>query len=58
MIAPPNRKVNAAALAGALSVVIIWAVKVLGHTEIPAEVASAVTTVLSFLTGYVVAEPE
>jgi len=53
-----NRKVSAGALAGALSVVLVWAVKSFGGTDLPGEVASAVTTLLSFGTSYFVSEPE
>ena len=53
-----NRKVSAGGLAGALSIVVLWALKVYGHQELPAEVGSAVTTVLSFVTSYFVTEPE
>lgn len=53
-----NRKVGSAALAGGISIILVWAVKQWGHVEIPPEVASGVTTVLSFITGYVVPESE
>ena len=52
----PTRKVTAGALAGALSVAIVWAVKEFTGTEIPPEVASALTTILSLGTSYVVTE--
>jgi hypothetical protein len=39
----PNRKIGSAALAGGLSIILVWAIKL--------------TTVLSFVTGYVVPEP-
>lgn len=58
MVPGPSRKVGSAALAGGLSIIAVWAVKQWGHVEIPPEVASGFTTVLSFLTGYVVTEPE
>ena len=54
----PTRKVTAGALAGALSVLVVWAVKQIAGTEIPAEVASALTTILSLGTSYVVNEVE
>ena len=50
----PSRKVGSAALAGGLSIILVWAIKQFGHVEIPPEVASGITTVLSFITGYVV----
>ena len=45
-------KVQNAAIAGAVSVVIVWAVQQFGHLAIPGEVASAITTILSAVTGY------
>lgn len=53
----PSRKVGAAGIAGAISVLIIWGLGAAG-VHVPAEVSSAMTTVISFVTGYVVAEPE
>ena len=53
-----NRKVSAGGLAGALSIILVWAIKQFGAMELPAEVASGVTTLLTFITSYFVAEPE
>ncbi len=53
-----NRKVTAGALAGALSIILVWAIKYFGQVELPAEVASASTTILTFITSYFVSEPE
>lgn len=52
----PSRKVTAGALAGALSVVIVWLLKELMATNVPAEVASALTTILSLGTSYITSE--
>jgi len=49
----PTRKVAAGGAAGALSIIIVWAARQFGHTEIPAEVASAFTTLLAFLVSYI-----
>lgn len=54
--AVPTRKVGAGALAGALSVILVWAFGRAG-VDIPAYVASAITVVLTFLVSYVVKEP-
>lgn len=62
----PNTKVAAGALAGALSVILVWLIPtVIGadaegkpKVEIPAEIASAITTVLTFLVSYFVPEKE
>ena len=48
-----ERKVSVGALAGAVSVILVWGIEELG-ASIPAEVASAVTTVLTFVTSYLV----
>lgn len=53
----PVRKVTIGALAGAMSVMIIWVLKTNG-TEVPGEVASAFTTILTFVVGYVVPPSE
>lgn len=57
----PTRKVGASALAGALSVVLVWIIHnfvLTGSTQITAEIASALTTILTFLVGYFVPEPD
>lgn len=53
----PNRKVAVGALAGAVTVVLVWAVRQWGKVEIPPEVASAVTTIFTFGVSYMVPEP-
>ena len=55
----PSRKVGAGALAGALSVVLVWIINTFvltGSMKITGEVASAMTTILTFLVGYFVPE--
>lgn len=49
--AKPHPRVQAAGAAGAASIVLVWAVSQAGVT-MPAEVASAVTTLLSFAAAY------
>jgi hypothetical protein len=51
----PTRKVGAGGLAGAVSILIIAAAHQVG-LEIPAELASAVTTVATFAIGWLVRE--
>lgn len=53
--AAPTRKVTAAGLGGALTVIIVFVINSLG-TEVPGEVASAITTVVTFLAGYFIKE--
>ena len=50
----PERKVTAGALAGALSVILIYIIQTAFEVVIPAEVASAGTVVLTFITSYLV----
>src|SRR5947209_16405343 len=55
----PTRKVGASALAGALSVVLVWVLNSLvlpEKSQITAEVASAITTIISFIAGYFIPE--
>lgn len=54
----PTRKVGAGALAGALSVIIIWVVVAFGGIDVTPEVASAFTVVLTFFVSYYVPEKD
>jgi len=57
----PTRKVGAGALAGAVSIVLVWTLNNLvltGPTKITGEVASAITTILTFAVGYFVRDSE
>ena len=49
----PNRKVTSGALAGALSVLVVWVVGLFG-LDVPGEAGAALATVLAFATGYFV----
>lgn len=51
----PSRKVGAGALAGALSVIVVWCAGAAG-LDVPPEVASAATTVIGFAVGYYVSD--
>lgn len=55
-IQTPNTKVTAGALAGALTVVLLFLIQTLADVEITAEVGSAVTVILTFFTSYLVPE--
>jgi hypothetical protein len=48
----PTQKVTAVGVAGAVSIVIIWALHQFAHLDMPSEVASAITTIIAFLAGY------
>lgn len=47
------RKAVAAGLAGALTVVLVWVLR-LAHVEMPPDVASAVTTIFSACGAYLI----
>ena len=51
----PSKKIGSAALAAAVSVILVWIASQAG-VDIPPEVASSVTTVLTVGTGYLVPE--
>ena len=48
---PIHAKVTAGGLAGAITVLLVWAVSIAG-LDVPPEVASAFTVVISFAAGY------
>jgi putative flippase GtrA len=50
----PSRKVTAGGLAGALSIIVVWIVNQSTGTNIPPQVASAITTILTFLASYMI----
>lgn len=50
----PLNKVLGGATAGALSIVVVWAVGTFASVDVPAEVASAFTTVVSAAVAYLV----
>lgn len=47
----PEKKVTAATLAGAVVTILVWVLKLSG-VDIPAEVATAITTILVAVAGY------
>jgi hypothetical protein len=55
----PTRKVSAGALAGALSIILVWGINRLlpNDNQLEPAVASAITTVMTFLVGYFIPEP-
>jgi hypothetical protein len=58
-IALPSRKVGASAIAGALTIVVVFILNnaIPAAPKITGEVASALTTLLTLLVGYFVPEP-
>jgi hypothetical protein len=51
----PTNKVAAAGIGGSVAVVLVWLAGMFG-IEVPPEVAAAVTTLISFFSGYLVKE--
>ncbi|MDP9456959.1 MAG: hypothetical protein M3Q49_11630 [Actinomycetota bacterium] len=47
----PTPKIAAAGIGGAIATILVWVVGLLG-LEVPAEVAAAFATVISFAAGY------
>lgn len=47
----PEKKVTAAAIAGAVVTIVVWILQ-LSHIDVPPEVAAAATTLLSAVAGY------
>ena len=50
----PHRKVNVAVLAGALSVILVWALNKYVHADITTEIGQSITVVMSFVAAYLV----
>lgn len=51
----PTNKVAAAGIGGSVSIVLVW-IAGMFNLEVPPEVASAVTTIVAFFSGYLVKE--
>ncbi|MFQ5915843.1 MAG: hypothetical protein ACE5JS_21935 [Nitrospinota bacterium] len=47
-----QKKVAAAGVAGAFTVIVVWVVEEFAGLQIPAEVASAFTALIAFVAGY------
>lgn len=52
-----QRKVQAGGLGGAVTVVIVWLLGAVGHIDVPPEVASAFTVIISTGLAYRIKEP-
>lgn len=50
----PTRKITAAGIGGAITIIVVWIANTLASVAIPPEVASAFTTLITFGTGYLV----
>jgi hypothetical protein len=49
----PTQKISAVALAGAVSTLIVWSVTEFSGRPVTPEVASAITTIVTFAAGYI-----
>lgn len=58
MFQTPKRKITAGLLAGAVMTILAWASKEVAGIEIPAEVALAGSTLITFFIQHIVPEPE
>jgi len=50
----PTKKVSAGALAGAVTIILIWVVGEATSTDVPGAVGAAITTILTFVASYFV----
>jgi|GEM_PF-6747683 len=50
----PVRKVAAGGVAGAVTAIIVWILSAAFKIDIPPEIASAITVILSFAAGYLI----
>jgi putative flippase GtrA len=50
----PTNKVAIGALAGAITIVLVWIIKQVWHVDVPNEVAQAITVLTTFGTSYFV----
>lgn len=52
----PTRKVAAAGIGGSVSILVVYLIQLVFSVELPAEVAAAITALVSFGSGYLVKE--
>lgn len=50
---PIDNKVAAGGVAGAVTIILVWLLNTAAGVDVPPEVASALTTVLSFAAGWI-----
>lgn len=48
----PTTKTWAAVIAGAITTIMVWAIRQFGHIDIPAEIAMAIQICVTFATSY------
>ncbi|MHB8815837.1 MAG: hypothetical protein ACYDAE_21605 [Steroidobacteraceae bacterium] len=48
----PTNKLAASGIAGSVTAIVVWAVKQWGSVDVPADIAVAISTVISFVAGY------
>lgn len=52
----PTQKVAAAGIGGSITILLVYLIQAIFNVDIPPEVASALTAVIAFLSGYFVRE--
>ena len=57
MESPTSPKVTVAVIAGAITTILVYLVRLFSGTEIPAEVATAITTVIMGIAAYAKRDP-
>jgi len=56
--ATPTQKVAAAGIGGSVTILAVYLIQTIFNIEVPAEVASALTALIAFASGYIVREKE
>lgn len=54
--AQPTAKVAAAGIGGAITIVLVYMIHAMFNVDLPAEVAAALTAIVSFASGYITKE--
>lgn len=56
MALTPSAKITSVAIGGAITTVLIWALREFGNVQLPGDVAAAVATVIGTFIGWAVPE--
>lgn len=56
--AVPTRKVAVGGAAGAIATIVVWTAKAFGDVEVPADIAVALTALITFALQYIVPDKE
>lgn len=58
MALTPSAKITSVAIGGAITTILIWAMRQYGNTELPGDVAAAVATIVGTFVGWAVPEDQ